>query len=392
MKSIIICLCVVLTQGASEFLKTWMSNRVVQEKTIMELTFPASHDSHTYGIEKSSNIFKKCKRNGGRCQKSTIKEQLEAGVRALDIRLVHEEGQDLGTAHWVMSGNFKPMLGQIMEFLKTNKSEIVFLKLKEDKRRMKNLKVEEIADLANTEIDQVKEEKNFNELQQVRIKDVDIDRKISDLVELNMRLVLILEGSVEATYKDIKAKTPADLMKKILRKSHELQIRDDNGEYCWMSMQVTNLWNMFKKRGYKQDANDSAEMALNSHNEQVRYYLTKCTRKGSNSKKLYNFVGMDMIGSSENINALVKLIIDENQKDSIRASEDSSNGAVDMDVNMSFIPSLPKMETIEEEEVEIVEGFEEEYPEFPMTPRSRRLSETPIKTPLDRIMFQCTQN
>lgn len=60
----------------------WMGAVVDQSTKLTGLTIPGTHDSGTCGLDRASV---------SRCQEKTISEQLDHGIRFLDIRLVPEE-------------------------------------------------------------------------------------------------------------------------------------------------------------------------------------------------------------------------------------------------------------------------------------------------------------
>lgn len=101
----------------------WMS-RLDDSLALNELSIPATHDSGAtislLGIS-------------GQCQKTTIKEQLDMGVRFLDIRLrlVNDE---LNVVHGIVDQNltFESVLKDISKFIEDYPSEFIIMSIKQD--------------------------------------------------------------------------------------------------------------------------------------------------------------------------------------------------------------------------------------------------------------------
>ena len=108
----------------------WMS-RLPDEKLVSEVVLPGTHDSATQYVQLA--FFSKC-------QALSIKEQLEAGFRYLDIRL-GPDGEKLKLMHgftscttggWPWSGTLylDEVLDECCSFLKAHPSETVFFSVK----------------------------------------------------------------------------------------------------------------------------------------------------------------------------------------------------------------------------------------------------------------------
>lgn len=303
---------------------TWMANENVQAKKLMELTFPASHDAHTFGIKKRG-IFKLKIHRGGRCQTQNITEQLNFGVRALDVRLNNcGEGKDFGTSHGLKSNVFKDILEQIIKFLKKNGSEIVFLKLKEDKKWFgRKMKMNKISEQVKQEIKCIKNKLKFDELKYVRITDLDQTKTVGEMVEEQTRLVLMYKEDVEGTYKQVKAKKPKTLISNVQKYAENLMGGEDNGKYRWLSMQVTNFAKaLITPGGYKDMAAQSAKLAEDER-------VSKTLIMDYEDRRLFNFIGMDMHG--ENTQDVVNYIIDSNKQEGLNEEEFSRTLADMMD-------------------------------------------------------------
>lgn len=357
MKPMIISLFAIMTQAQ---LATWMSNINVQEKTPMQLTFPATHDSHTYSVKTSNALL----RNVAQCQTEDITAQLEAGVRALDVRLKRGKQPDerLGTAHTFECDKFSAILRQIIQFLKTNGSEIVFLKLKEDKLYFGGRKMEivELKRQVKREIFRMKRELNMGRLKCPMSHEVK-DMKIKDMVRQNMRLVLMVEKDVsygvEKTYKQVNSSKPKKLMKNIISLGEKLCSKEDSDKYRWLSMQCTTL--KAAVCGYERRARASADLAVAKN--QVLYDITRRTRSNS-LNKLYNFVGMDMVHES---GRLIDHIIKANQQAARQQCQDVRN----MMLETMRMPTLP-------EDIEGVFEDSSSTDSFPSIPSSNEFNES----------------
>lgn len=101
----------------------WMK-RIPDARNINELSIPGTHDSgalHSIGDV------------AGKCQSVTIENQLNLGVRFLDIRL-QLKNNELVIVHSFVDQrlSFLKVLDQITRFIKDNPSEFLIISLKED--------------------------------------------------------------------------------------------------------------------------------------------------------------------------------------------------------------------------------------------------------------------
>ena len=104
----------------------WMYS-LPDDKDIREFSIPATHDSGTYGLMRLA-----------RCQDLSISAQLKAGIRFLDIRVTPEGSRSISNfslkvSHtFVSSIAFKDVLSDVKNFLASNPSETVLIKISRD--------------------------------------------------------------------------------------------------------------------------------------------------------------------------------------------------------------------------------------------------------------------
>lgn len=136
-------------------LESWMKN-IPDNRKITELAIPGSHDSGTYGNAKRDNppdvpcdaLSKVISKLGvtvtnefiigiSRCQDKTIKEQLMSGIRYFDLRgYAIKDGKQTDSEVWHsdvrFENKFSDIFRDIIDFLKENPSEVVFVQLKSE--------------------------------------------------------------------------------------------------------------------------------------------------------------------------------------------------------------------------------------------------------------------
>jgi len=291
--------------------ESWMNHPVVRNKTLLELTLPASHNAHSYvvdGFAKGTILERAvC------CQSKSINHQLNLGIRALDIR-VAENGGRVTTKHGgIECVDLETVLGQILNFLRRERTEIVCLRVKADKmlnqKWLHNLCGSNPHDIRSAVIKTLK-----RECQKLgpRIKHISLHSakhsKVKELVENNQRLVLMFSelDHIECTYNQTKANKADTLLEKVRECSennYEKSARNNNLK--WLCLQVTSAGKaLMDANGYGTISQLVAEKALESLNlERIMI-----SRKDS-EKKLFNFIGMDFVGHSENSRDLIQEII-----------------------------------------------------------------------------------
>ena len=115
----------------------WMS-RVSDDKLISELSIPGTHDTMAYNPDlKFLNIT--------RTQTISLENQLNSGIRYLDIRLTYQNDRfDINHGAIYLGYNFTDVLETVEEFLSVNPSETIVMRLKQEHSKsslaeMKNL-------------------------------------------------------------------------------------------------------------------------------------------------------------------------------------------------------------------------------------------------------------
>lgn len=104
----------------------WMAS-LADDIDIREVSIPATHDSGTNGLMSLA-----------KCQNLSISDQLNAGIRFLDIRVTPQgEGSisnfSLKLSHtFVSSTGFKDVLADVKKFLASNPSETILIKIARD--------------------------------------------------------------------------------------------------------------------------------------------------------------------------------------------------------------------------------------------------------------------
>ncbi|WP_417358225.1 phosphatidylinositol-specific phospholipase C domain-containing protein [Flavobacterium sp.] len=117
----------------NDFSKKWMSY-LEGRKKLTEFTIPGTHDSGTYLLDFSGL---------SRCQDKSIEDQLNQGVRFLDIRLKPGIDNDnaLYIAHGLVESGFSfagDVMPIIQRFLNSNPSETIIMCIKDDSIMYKN--------------------------------------------------------------------------------------------------------------------------------------------------------------------------------------------------------------------------------------------------------------
>lgn len=144
----------------SNIYSNWMGGLPdsIKDKAVHDLLLPGTHDSVAKSFDYSKPIHDKGGNDGfialnkffsipvigsfiakhsvgdwGETQSLTIKEQLEHGIRAFDIRVaLDNETGELLVSHTFTAGTFEDTLKQFQEFMDDHPSEVVVIEIMED--------------------------------------------------------------------------------------------------------------------------------------------------------------------------------------------------------------------------------------------------------------------
>jgi hypothetical protein len=133
---------------------TWMSDMAskVGGRKLKEVALPGTHDSGTYGISANSDFSpdnpngakdfikkylesvpyldlpaKKVFAGWAKSQGKNITDQLEAGIRYLDLRVSRRSGNDMYIVHGMYAENVNVVIDAVHTFVTNNDKEIVIL-------------------------------------------------------------------------------------------------------------------------------------------------------------------------------------------------------------------------------------------------------------------------
>ena len=109
--------------------KDWLKN-VNDETSLRSLAIPGSHD--TLALYSIADL-------AGQCQSLSLKDQLNLGVRFLDVRLKENKGE-LNVVHGFIDQKltFKDVDKTINDFLKANPSEFIIMSVKQEAGELKD--------------------------------------------------------------------------------------------------------------------------------------------------------------------------------------------------------------------------------------------------------------
>jgi len=106
------------------------------ERKIWNLAIPGTHNSAVWDVQCLIKLW-------AVCQCTSIKEQLEAGIRFLDLKICNDNPNDVGGI-WISSAavsatTLEFALQEIKKFLVSHEKEIVIISVSRDKRRKSSL-------------------------------------------------------------------------------------------------------------------------------------------------------------------------------------------------------------------------------------------------------------
>ncbi|MDP2193128.1 MAG: phosphatidylinositol-specific phospholipase C domain-containing protein [Alphaproteobacteria bacterium] len=189
------------------FLNRWMQELgpVIEDKKLRELFIPGTHDTATSSISSESDVNPKCSigqklaplrifgvhgfiTRWSKAQDLNITEQLDVGVRYLDLRLAyHPKHKTFWTEHCLFSQPFEEVLLEIKGFLKKNRKEILIIDVQNID--VGGGRIEQIQDMVHETFSQDDAKYPINFL----IKE-DLKKPIKKLWEENKQIVLIVDS------------------------------------------------------------------------------------------------------------------------------------------------------------------------------------------------------
>ncbi|XP_077984545.1 1-phosphatidylinositol phosphodiesterase-like [Glandiceps talaboti] len=113
------------TESTLHYDPNWMS-RIPDEKSLANLSIPGTHNTMTF--EGSGGPIARCQSTNW-----TLRKQLEAGIRFLDIRCRHFN--NCLTIHhgaYFQNAHFKDVLRDVISFLSNHSSEVIIMRVKEE--------------------------------------------------------------------------------------------------------------------------------------------------------------------------------------------------------------------------------------------------------------------
>ncbi|MFV8483148.1 hypothetical protein ACNQ1T_02525 [Mycoplasma sp. 1932B] len=110
----------------------WMKD-VNENKTLFQMSLPGTHDS---GAWQGNGLAWNLGWRWGRTQSMNYTQQMNAGIRAFDVRA----DSDLNIRHGAtyLDSNFSRVLNDIVSFLDKNPSEFIFLRVKDESMNVNN--------------------------------------------------------------------------------------------------------------------------------------------------------------------------------------------------------------------------------------------------------------
>lgn len=180
-------------------LSKWMEifSKIIQDKPITELYLPGSHDSATYQLEnhigKNQDLSNKLNylginntiKNWAQAQDLSVLQQLVAGIRYLDLRVIYRDSKkEFYTVHGLYGPSLDDILKQISQFLAKNPKEIIVIQVG-DLRYMPNGELSH-----NNLVDKLK--KYFGD--KIIDKSTPLDTPIKDLWQNKKQVFLIYDN------------------------------------------------------------------------------------------------------------------------------------------------------------------------------------------------------
>ena len=112
---------------------SWMANH--QHRKLTQICLPGSHQSGTYHMQQKLKPIPMVE-GWSRCQRLSIYDQLRAGIRFLDLRVMDHSGDVWLHHNLVVCIKFKDVLLQVQTFISEHPTEIVGLYLSADGKQV----------------------------------------------------------------------------------------------------------------------------------------------------------------------------------------------------------------------------------------------------------------
>ena len=144
-------------------LETWMGRIIPDSAKVGETVIPGSHDSASSDLEyfripflpsiklvRPLSLVRKLIQRFATTQGGSIRDQLDRGIRFLDLRMTYEEGRGFVLHHGAAMGdNIDTAMEDISDFLTMHPNEAVFIKIELDRWINKERKDELCTTLSN---------------------------------------------------------------------------------------------------------------------------------------------------------------------------------------------------------------------------------------------------
>lgn len=123
--------------SATQKCSGWM-DWLPDEMLLSDLSLPGTHDTMTGGV----NLYG---HDMARTQAMTLKQQLESGIRVIDIRAKHNGGS-FPIHHGIvyLGVDFEDVLKDVRDFLRQNPTESVFMRFKQEESSASDPEMEEL--------------------------------------------------------------------------------------------------------------------------------------------------------------------------------------------------------------------------------------------------------
>lgn len=200
----------------------WMKNiKKCDEKKLKDLILPASHNSGAYLYDIELPIL-----GFSTCQSMSIKNQLESGIRFFDFR-ISKKKNNIRLSHYIKFDKLSNALDDIVNFLNTNKTEIVVLSI-----------IWDFSHKNNMDWDLYKYIINNDKVQKLLMNDDDTLKNIDSLRKNNKRLFIMTPDNLKKNL-DYKWNNVWDQTKGIEMVKDYLLKNKNSKQFYWLKGEVT---------------------------------------------------------------------------------------------------------------------------------------------------------